>query len=42
MNRQLVQMITEKKDADTFLSVISSNFKGVYFVNLNEDRNISR
>lgn len=37
MNRQLEQMITEKKDADTFLSVISSNFKGVYFVNLTED-----
>lgn len=37
MNHQLEEMITEKKDADAFLSVIASSFMGVYFVNLTSD-----
>ena len=37
MNHQLEQMILEKQDADAFLSVIASSFKGVYFVNLDTD-----
>lgn len=37
MDKQLEKMITDKKDADVFLSVIAANFKGVYFVNMNED-----
>lgn len=38
MNRQLEQMLTEKKDADAFLTVLAPEFKGVYFVDLNLDR----
>lgn len=37
MNDQLDKMIMEKHDADAFLSVISPNFKGVYFVDLGDD-----
>ncbi|MCQ4637620.1 sensor domain-containing diguanylate cyclase [Anaerovorax odorimutans] len=37
MNVQLEQMITEKQDADVFLSIIAPEFKGVYFVNLSTD-----
>lgn len=37
MNHHLEQMIMEKQDADAFLSVIASSFKGVYFVNLDTD-----
>lgn len=37
MNQQLEQMLIQKKDAETLLSVISSNYKGVYFVDLNKD-----
>lgn len=37
MDKQLEQMITDKRDADIFLSVIAPNFKGVYFVNMNRD-----
>lgn len=37
MNRQLEQMLVEKRDADAFLSVIAPNFRGVYFVNLDTD-----
>lgn len=37
LNRQLEQFIIEKEDADTFLSIISPSFKGVYFVNLSTD-----
>ena len=37
MNHQLEQLIVEKQDADAFLSVIASSFKGVYFVNLDTD-----
>lgn len=37
MNRQLEQILTRKKDADTFLDVIASKFKGVYFVNMSND-----
>lgn len=38
MNMQLEQMLTEKKDADTFLTVLAPEFKGVYFVDLNLDK----
>ena len=34
MDRHLDKLLTEKKDADTFLSIISSYFTGVYVVNL--------
>lgn len=34
MNQKLEQILLEKKDADTFLSIISSYFMGVYVVNL--------
>lgn len=37
MNRILEGILREKKDADAFLSVLASNFKGVYFVNVNTD-----
>lgn len=37
MNHQLDKMLMEKHDADAFLSVISPNFKGVYFVSLTTD-----
>lgn len=37
MNRHLEKMLLEKKDAETFLSTIAASFKGVYFVNLNQD-----
>lgn len=37
MNRKLEQILLEKKDSDTFLSIISSYFKGVYVVNLDTD-----
>lgn len=37
LNREVEQMILEKQDADTFLSVLAPNFKGVYFVNLDND-----
>lgn len=40
MNQKLEQILQEKKDTDTFLSIISSYFMGVYVVNLitNETR----
>lgn len=34
LDQRMEQMILEKKDADTFLSVLAPEFKGVYFVNL--------
>lgn len=37
INKQLEKMISDKQDADTFLSVIAPEFSGVYFVNLSED-----
>ena len=37
LNSKLEQMIAEKNDADTFLSVLSPEFTGVYFVDLNKD-----
>lgn len=37
INKQLEKMISDKQDADTFLSVIAPEFNGVYFVNLSED-----
>lgn len=37
LNRALEQMVLEKQDADTFLSVLSPEFKGVYFVDLASD-----
>ncbi|MDO4307511.1 MAG: diguanylate cyclase [Eubacteriales bacterium] len=38
LNRAFEQIMSEKQDMDTFLGVLASRFKGVYFVNLNEDR----
>lgn len=37
MNQKLEQILLEKKDADTFLSIISSYFRGVYVVNPQTD-----
>lgn len=37
LNTKLEQLITEKKDADTFLSLLAPEFKGVYFVDLSTD-----
>lgn len=37
LDQRLEQMILEKKDADTFLSVLAPEFKGVYFVNLSSN-----
>lgn len=36
MNEELEKMITEKKDEEYFLKIISRRFAGVYFVNLND------
>ena len=37
LNSKLEQLITEKKDADTFLNLLAPEFKGVYFVDMSED-----
>lgn len=37
LNKNLEKMIREKQDTDTFLSVLASDFNGVYFVNLGRD-----
>lgn len=37
LNQELEQMLLAKQDADTFLSVLAPEFKGVYFVNLGRD-----
>lgn len=37
LDEELEQMVLEKQDADTFLSVLAPEFKGVYFVNLGND-----
>lgn len=37
LNQDLERMLLEKQDADTFLSVLAPEFKGVYFVNLGND-----
>lgn len=37
LNQKLEKMVLEKQDADTFLSVLAPEFKGVYFVNLGTD-----
>ncbi len=37
MNQKLEQILKEKRDADTFLSIISDYFKGVFIVDLNTD-----
>lgn len=37
MNQKLEQILLEKKDYDSFLSIISSYFMGVYVVNLGTD-----
>lgn len=38
LDNQLEQMIKEKQDAESFLEVLAPEFKGVYFVNLSNDR----
>lgn len=37
LNQEVEQMVLEKQDADTFLSVLAPGFKGVYFVDLGSD-----
>lgn len=37
LNEPIEQMVLEKQDADTFLSVLAPEFKGVYFVDLESD-----
>lgn len=37
LDEELEQMVLEKQDADTFLSVLAPEFKGVYFVDLGLD-----
>lgn len=37
LDEELEQMLLEKQDADTFLSVLAPEYKGVYFVNLDND-----
>ena len=37
LNEELERMLTEKRDAELFLKVISVKFAGVYFVNLKTD-----
>lgn len=37
LNKELEQILLEKQDADTFLSVWAPGFNGVYFVNLSGD-----
>lgn len=37
LDRKLEKLIVEKQDADAFLSILAPEFKGVYFVNLNND-----
>lgn len=37
VNQQLEQIMLEKEDADAFLSILAPDYKGVYFVNLNDD-----
>ena len=37
LNKKLEQILLEKQDADTFLSVWAPGFNGVYFVNLSGD-----
>lgn len=37
LNRRMERILSEKKDADRFLSVFAPVFKGVYFVNLETD-----
>lgn len=37
MNHILENILCEKRDADAFLAVLSANFTGVYFLNLNTD-----
>lgn len=37
LDQKLEQMVLEKQDADAFLSVLATEFKGVYFVDLDMD-----
>lgn len=37
LNEQVEKMVADKNDADAFLQVVASEFKGVYFVNLDCD-----
>lgn len=37
LDSKLERLLTEKKDADTFLSLLAPEFKGVYFVNMSKD-----
>ena len=37
LDRRLEQTLLEKEDADTFLSILAPEFRGVYYVNLSND-----
>lgn len=37
LDKKLEKMVTEKQDADAFLSILAPEFKGVYFVDLGND-----
>lgn len=37
LDLKLERLLTEKKDADTFLSLLAPEFKGVYFVDMSKD-----
>lgn len=37
LDRELEKMMLQKQDADTFLSILSPEFKGVYFVDMGSD-----
>lgn len=37
LDQKLEKMVREKQDADAFLSILASEFKGVYFVDLGND-----
>lgn len=37
LDQKLEKMVTEKQDADTFLSILAPEFKGVYFVDMGAD-----
>nr|WP_279354784.1 GGDEF domain-containing protein [Eubacterium sp. 1001713B170207_170306_E7] len=37
LNQKMEQLVTEKQDTDTFLSVLAPEFNGVYFVDLGRD-----
>lgn len=37
LEKKMTQIVSEKRDADTFIEFLAPGFQGVYFVNLNRD-----